>query len=81
MPSFKLLVTLSILFFSCDYGQVNKQHAGAVRTETTQKKETEILKEAGNLRMPTSTDTTSSDYLIYLLKNDMPLTGLFVFIS
>lgn len=50
-------------------------------TETTQKKETEILKEAGNLRMPTSTDTTSSDYLIYLLKNDMPLTGLFVFIS
>ena len=76
MPSSKLLVTLSIFFLSCNHGQVNKQHAGAVRTDTTQKKETEILKEAaGNRRMSISTDTTSSDYLISLLKNDMPLTS------
>jgi hypothetical protein len=75
MPSSKLLVTLLIFFLSCNHGQLNKQHDGAVQADTTQKKETEISKEAGNRRMPISTDTTSSDYLIYLLKNDMPLTG------
>jgi hypothetical protein len=75
MPPSKLLVTLSILFLSCDYGQVNKQHAGAFRTDTTQKKETETSKKVGIQKMLISADTTSSDYLIYLLKNDMPLTG------
>ena len=75
MPSSKLLVTLSIFFLSCDYGQVNKQHAGAVRTDTTQKKETEISKDTGNRKMSISADTASTDYLIYLLKNNMPLTG------
>lgn len=75
MPSSKLLVTLSIFFLSCDYGQVHKQHAGAVRTDTTQKKETEISKDADNRKMSISADTTSTDYLIYLLKNNMPLTG------
>lgn len=75
MPSSKLLVTLSIFYLSCNYGQVNKQHAGAVRTDTTQKKETEISKDAGKRKMSISADTTSTDYLIYLLKNNMPLTG------
>jgi hypothetical protein len=75
MPTSKLLVTLSILFLSCDYGQVNKQQASAVRTDTTQKKETEISKEVDIQKMPISADTTSSDYLIYLLKNNMPLTS------
>ncbi|THU38121.1 hypothetical protein FAM09_15670 [Niastella caeni] len=75
MPTSKLLVILSISFLSCNYGQVNKQHTGAARTDTMQKKETEISKEAGNQKMPIPADTTSSDYLIYLLKNDMPLTG------
>jgi hypothetical protein len=74
MPASKLLVTLSILFLSCNYGQVKKQHSSAVPTDTT-KKENGISKEAGNQKMAIPADTTSSDYLIYLLKNDMPLTG------
>lgn len=75
MPTSKLLVIFSILFLSCNYGQVNKQPTGAVRTDSVQKKETEISKEAGDQKMPIPADTTSSDYLIYLLKHDMPLTG------
>lgn len=71
----KLLVTLSILFLSCDSGQLNKQHASVVRTDTAQKKDAEISKEASNQKMPVPADTTSSDYLIYLLKSDMSLTS------
>lgn len=75
MPFFKLLATLSIFFLSCNYRQVNKQDADAVKTDTILVKETEISKKADKYTMPISTDTTSSDYLIYLLKNDMSLTG------
>ncbi|OQP65001.1 hypothetical protein [Niastella populi] len=75
MPPSKLLVTLSLLILSCNYGQVKKQHAGAVQIDTNLKKAIEISKEAANQTMAIPADTTSSDYLIYLLKNEMPVTS------
>ncbi len=75
MPPSKLLVTLSLLILSCNYGQVKKQHAGAVQIDTNLKKAIEISKEAANQTMAIPADSTSSDYLIYLLENEMPVTS------
>ena len=63
----KLLIALTALFFSCHSGKVKEQPVATVVSSA------DTVKQPGDQPVNMPADTASADYLIYLLKNELPL--------
>jgi len=71
----KILIAVPILFFSCNSGQAKKQNVDSLATKNSKSAEIVTQKEPQDQTTNILTDTTSSDYLIYLLKNEKHLNN------
>jgi hypothetical protein len=61
------------LFFSCNSKETKREGVNSLATEDSNTKQTTIPNEPKKQEITTASDTTSSDYLIYLVKNDKSL--------
>jgi len=66
----KLLIILPVIFFSCNTRQVKTQDAGPVPINDSSKTVTVITEEPS---MAIPADSTSTDYLMYLIKSEKSL--------
>ena len=73
--SLKLLITLPVIFFSCNDGKIKRQNVDSISTSNSKKNEIEIPKGPGNQAMNIPYDTSSFDFLIYLVKNEISLNN------
>jgi hypothetical protein len=66
---------LLLLILSCNYNRKNNQQSHFEETGHSISNETVKEKKPDGEQIINSSDTTSSDYLIYLLKNDKPINN------
>jgi hypothetical protein len=71
----RILTIISLLFFSCNNEQAKKQNVSSLPTNDSKVNEIITPKVTEKQEVNTLPDTTSSDYLIYLLKNEKDLNN------
>ena len=71
----KLLIIISALFFSCKNEQAKKQDDASLPANRSDTNDVVSVKKSEIQKINIPTDTTSSDYLIYVLKNEIALNN------
>src|SRR5436190_13002204 len=71
----RILILIFTFLFSCNSKQTRKKDVDTYATKDSVSKQISIPRESKDAEIVASSDTTSSDYLLYLIKNDKPLNS------
>ena len=69
----RILIFILTLLFSCNSKETRRESIKSIATQDSNTKQTTIPNESKKQEIIGGSDTTSSDYLIYLVKGDKPL--------
>ncbi|MEP6749771.1 MAG: hypothetical protein ABJB86_18680 [Bacteroidota bacterium] len=76
--NFKLLIITSALLFSCNNKQAKKHSDDSLPTTKSKTKDVVTPKKSEDQKINIPSDTTSSDYLIYLLRNELAINNYWI---